>query len=263
MVKQLMIYERAVPVSSERHRDWSVKMGDDYSFARTVNSLPLVAAEFQAAAQEYPIVFAGDDSAVFPSVILGMRDGENNLIGEDGSWVGTYVPAFLRRYPFVFARSEDKATFTLCLDEEYAGFNKDGVGERMFDAEGNRTQFLETMLRFTREYQALFERTQTFCQRLKEHDLLEPGQARFNLPGGEFAALSGFYTINRDKLKALPADVLSEMARTDELEMCYVHMQSLNNITPLARKAPSSVPAGAAHDAEDEEEIAVEPAEDV
>lgn len=240
MVKQLMIYERAVPVSSERHRDWSVKLGADYGFARDVNSIPLVAAEFQASAQEYAIVFAGDDKAVFPSVILGMRDGVNNLISADGSWTGTYVPAFLRRYPFVFSSSEDKTTFTLCLDEEYAGFNKEGVGERMFDANGERTQFLETMLKFTREYQALFERTQSFCQRLKDHDLLEPGQARFNLPGGEFAALGGFFTINRDKLKALPPDVLAEMARTDELEMCYVHLQSLNNLTPLARLAASS-----------------------
>ena len=236
MSKQLMIYERATPISSERHRDWSLVAGEDYSYARAVNSVPLLAAEFIATAVMDTIVFAGSETDVVPTVILGMRDGENASVGPDGRWVGGYIPAFLRRYPFVFARSEDAKTFTLCIDEEFEGFNKDGRGERLFDSDGKRTKYLESMLTFVREYQALFERTNLFCRRLKEHDLLEPASARFRLPGGEQASLGGFLTINRDKLKALPGDVLAEMARTDELEMCYVHLQSLNNLTPMAQR---------------------------
>lgn len=241
-----MIYERAVAISSERHRDWSVRMGGNFGFARGVNSVPLLAAEFIPTATDYAIVFAGDDDTVFPSVILGVREGENTQVAEHGGWTGGYIPAFLRRYPFVFSRSEDESTFVLCIDEEFEGFNKDGIGERMFDAEGNRTQFLETMLTFTREYQALFERTQAFCKRLKDLDLLESGEARFNLPSGQSASLGGFYTINREKLKNVPAETLAEMAKTDELEMCYVHLQSLNNLTPLARQvAGAAAPASA------------------
>jgi len=236
MSKQLMIYERATPVSSERHRDWSMVTGADFSFARGVNSVPLLAAEFIATAVTDTIVFAGSEEETFPSVILGMRDGENASVDADGRWIGGYVPAFLRRYPFVFARSSDGKTFTLCIDEEFDGFNKEGRGERLFDSDGKRTKYLESMLTFVREYQSLFERTQLFCRRLKEHGLLEPASARFRLPGGEQASLAGFFTINRDKLKALPGDVLAEMARTDELEMCYVHLQSLNNLTPMARR---------------------------
>ncbi len=236
MAKQLMIYERAVPVSSQRHRDWSVQTGQDYQFARGVNSVPLLAAEFIAAATDHTIVFAGDESNVFPSVILGLRDNENNHVDHEGKWTGGYIPAFLRRYPFVFSRSEDGRTFTLCIDEEFEGFNKDGRGERLFDSEGSRTRFLESMLTFTREYQALFDRTQVFCRRLLENGLLQAGLAQFNLPGGRRTQLGGFFTINRDKLKALPAETLAQMARTDELELCYVHLQSLNNLTPMARR---------------------------
>ena len=142
MTKQLMIYERAVPISSERHRDWSLEAGRNYAFAKEVNSVPLLAAEFIAAATDYAIVFAGDDKNIFPSVILGMRANENNAVDAEGNWTGGYVPAFLRRYPFVFARSDDGKTFTLCIDEEHEGFNKDGKGERLFDAEGKRTRYL-------------------------------------------------------------------------------------------------------------------------
>jgi len=236
MSKQLMIYERAVPISSERHRDWSVRMGQSYGFARDVNSVPLLAAEFLAAARDYAIVFAGNEDEVFPTLILGMRNGENAYVGADGSWTGTYIPAFLRRYPFVFARSDDGGTFTLCIDEEYEDFNTEGRGERMFDADGNRTQFLENMLTFTREYQALFERTSLFCKRLKDNNLLEAATAQFQLPGGASASLAGFSTISREKLKALDPEVLGEMLRTDELELCYAHLHSLANLTPMAQR---------------------------
>ncbi|NNU80371.1 SapC family protein [Halovulum dunhuangense] len=237
MAKQLMIYERAVPISSDRHRDWSVKVGDSYAFAREVNSVPLLAAEFLAAAPEHTIVFAGDGDAVFPTVILGTQDKQNAFIGTDGAWSGKYIPAFVRRYPFVFARSEDGKTFTLCIDEEFEGFNKDGRGERLFDADGKRTQYLETMLTFVREYQALFERTQLFCKRLKENNLLDPAQAQFKLPSGESRSLAGFFTINRDRLKELAPEKLAEMVRTDELELCYAHLHSLRNLQPMAERA--------------------------
>lgn len=252
MAKQLMIYERAVPISSERHRDWSVKTGTNYEFARATNSVPLLAVEFIPAATEFTIVFAGEGEAIFPAVILGMRDGENVLVNKDSSWQGRYVPAFLRRYPFVFMHSEENETFTLCIDEEFEGFNKDGKGERLFDSDGERTQYLESMLGFTREYQAQFNRTNLFSKRLRELDLFEPAEARFQLPGGETAALSGFQTINRDKLKALPGDTLSEMAKTDELELCYVHLQSLNNLTPMAQRAVGAQPEKAVKSKSDE-----------
>ncbi|MGR3617130.1 MAG: SapC family protein [Paracoccaceae bacterium] len=252
MTKQLMIYERAVPVSSERHRDWSVRMGKNFGFARNVNSVPLLAVEFLPATSDYSIVFAGDDQNVFPTVILGMGQNENAYVAEDGSWTGGYIPAFLRRYPFVFSRSDDGDTFTLCLDEEFEDFNKDGRGERLFDADGNRTQFLESMLTFTREYQNLFDRTSLFCKRLLENDLLEPATAQFNLADGEQRSLTGFLTISREKLKALDAEKLTEMARTDELELCYAHLHSLRNLTPMAQKAASETSGSSGGDGDGE-----------
>jgi hypothetical protein len=236
MAKQLMIYERAVPVSVDAHKDWSVKSENDFGFAREVNSVPVLAAEFAPTAMEYTIIFAGDGDVVFPSVILGMKEGNNAHVKKDGSWDGRYVPAFFRRYPFVFAASEDQSTFTLCIDEEFEGLNKKGKGERLFDAEGKRTQYLENVLAFSTEYQAQFTRTQAFAKRLQDLDLLEPAQAQFSLAGGERTQLTGFKTINREKLRNLPAETLAEMAKTDELELCYLHLQSLNNLTPMTQR---------------------------
>ena len=102
MASQMLIYESAVPVSSARHGRWSVEVGADYTFSKNVNSVPLMAVEFPNAASEYAIVFAPIGEEVFPAVVLGMRTDENLYLGQDAKWNAKYVPAFIRRYPFVF-----------------------------------------------------------------------------------------------------------------------------------------------------------------
>ncbi len=246
MTKQLLIYERAVPVSKQRHGDWSVKMGKDYGFTRQVNSLPLTAVEIPNAAAEYVIVFAGSGDAVMPAVLLGARDEQNLYLANEGEWKGKYIPAFARRYPFVFSSNDDGKTFTLCVDENFSGCNQEGLGERLFDAEGEQTQYLGSVLEFLKQYQAQFQRTKIFCDKLRELDLLEPMQAQFSLKTtGERVGLSGFMAINRGRLKNLAAEKLAELARSDELELAYLHLQSLRNVSVLAESmAPQAAMEG-------------------
>ena len=231
-MKQLLIYGQVEPINSEAHKDLCVQAKGQFEFAREVNSAPIVAAEFTAAARDFAIVFAGTDDNVVPVVILGGRENANQFVGDEGQWTASYVPAFFRRYPFVFAEAED-GTLTLCVDQEYPGLNRDGKGERLFDAEGNRTQYLATMLNFLSEYQSQFVRTKAFCDRLVTLKLLEPAQARIMQADGTARAMTGFFAVNRDKLRQISDDDLKAMFRTDELELCYVHLASLNNVAKL------------------------------
>jgi hypothetical protein len=89
------------------------------------------------------------------------------------------------------------------------------------------------VLTFLQEYQAQFQRTRQFCQKLKEHNLLDPMQAQITTKSGEKLSLSGFLTVNRDRLKALPDAVLAELAKTDELELIYLHLHSMRNFGTL------------------------------
>lgn len=236
MSKQMLIYEKAVPVSSQKHRDWSVKTGEDYEFARQANAVPLTAVEFPAASEEYAIVFAGTDEAVMPAVIIGVRNEENLYLTSSGEWKANYIPAFVRRYPFVFSSTDDGKNFTLCIDEDFAGCNQEGRGERLFDADGNRTQYLETVLNFLKQYQAHFQRTSAFCKQLKDLSLLEPMQAQVTMADGNKINLTGFMAVNRDKLKEVPAEKFAELVRTDELELVYLHLQSMRNFTNVSER---------------------------
>ena len=93
MGTQLLFYETAVQVSSEKHRDWSIKKGTDYTFAQHVNAVPLTGVEFSKAAAEYAIVFTGTAEAVMPAVILGVQKKQNLYLNPDGTWQAKYVPS--------------------------------------------------------------------------------------------------------------------------------------------------------------------------
>lgn len=233
---QLLFYEDATPVSSARHRDLYVKTGTSYNFAAGVNSVPLTAIEFSQASAEYPIVFAGTDDVVMPCAILGATSTRNMYVNAEGGWGGKYVPAFIRRYPFVFADDRERKNLILHIDESFEGCNRDGRGERLFDSDGNRTQYLQGVLAFLQDYQQRFSRTRLYCKRLKELDLLRPMEAQFNLPSGQRQSLAGFMTVDRDRLKAVSDDDLGRMLRTDELECTFLHLGSLRHFGALAER---------------------------
>ena len=107
MSVQQLIYETVIPVSSGRHGKCSLEVARNFGFSRNLNSVPLLSVEFAEAEPEYPIVFAGEGDLTMPAVILGSRKNENlYLDSAKNTWRADYIPAFLRRYPFVFSKTE-------------------------------------------------------------------------------------------------------------------------------------------------------------
>jgi hypothetical protein len=235
-MKKLLIYEDVTPLTRKAHGKLSLRKGNTYEFARETNAVPVVLAEFSFACADYAIVFTDAQEGVIPVVVLGVRDRENAYVAKDGSWAAAYIPAFVRRYPFVFATDDKAETFTLMIDQSYSGFNKDGKGERLFDSDGEQTAFLTNTLAFLREYQAHFGRTRAFGKKLDELGLLEPVEARVPLPKDPDRRLTGFRIVNRDKLKALTGETLAQLIKTDELELMFLHLFSLRNLNRLQEK---------------------------
>jgi len=259
MSTQLLFYKTAVPITRARHFDCSLASIEGFEFSQGINSVPLTGVEFPMAAAEYPIIFAGTPGEIAPAVILGLGGAENLFLAPDFSWMGKYIPAFIRRYPFVFSRADDR--FLLCVDEEYAGFNRDGLGQKFFTPEGEMAPFVQSVLTFVQEYQAQFTRTQMFCAKIEKLGILESMQAQVTIDGVMQNMLSGFQAVSREKLKALPGDTLAELAATDELELIYLHLQSMRNFEALRdRMMASRQMAGSADTTRTEPEGVSEPA---
>ena len=122
----MTFYEKAVPLSRTRHADWYLER-TDYEFCRDLNSVPLLAAEFAAALSEYVIVFRETANLMMPVAALGIRPAENLYLTKQGAWEARYVPAFVRRYPFIFASGDNNQTFTLCIDEAFRRIQPSGA----------------------------------------------------------------------------------------------------------------------------------------
>ncbi len=232
-MKQMLIYEQVAPVARDKHRALSIKPTNNYDFARQTNSVPLVVGEFALTAMHYAIVFGQTADGPIPAAVLGGRDNENVFVTAEGSWSAPYIPAFIRRYPFVFGSDEKNETFTLMIDESYPGINSDGKGERLFDSEGKETGFLKNIMGFLTEYQGQVQATQAFAKKLAELGLLDGAEAHLPSPGDPERRLRGFNIVSREKLRALPAKTLSQLNTGGELELIYLHLMSLNNLQRL------------------------------
>lgn len=236
---QPLFYKNVVPINKEQHGELFLEPVEGFDFANETSSLYIAAVEFAQAAREYAIVFGKDpEGVVFPSVLLGLEPKQNLYVDKKGKWDARYIPAYARRYPFILARAsgtgEDQ--YTVCIDEGYTGFNTAKEGKPLFDKNGEQTEILNQAMDFLKEYQNHVELTRIFCNNLAELDLLEPMTANIEMKSGEKLSIGGFFAVNRDKLKALKPGKLADLVKTDQLELLYIHLQSLRNVNLLMEK---------------------------
>ena len=226
-------YEKPVLLDREKHRNRKVRPSSGFAFASKANSLYLAGVEFNEACKEYAIVFtriAGGKTV--PVAMLGLRGGENLFVDSQARWDASYVPAFVRRYPFVLADLPERADMAVCVDEAFDGLN-DSEGEPLFDAGGQNTQFLQHALDFLNLYQAEYLRTEAFCQRLEQAGLLMEMNAKADLVDGRSFTINGLLVIDEKKLLALPDATALSLLRSGELHLISMHLMSLSNMRKL------------------------------
>lgn len=235
MTRQLLIYDRMVPISAENHGDVWIQATGRYDVAARLNAIPLLGPEFIEAGLDHPVVFLRDGGGLFPVALMGLRPDRNEHVADDGRWDDSYLPAFLRRYPFALAKgtSPQPDVLTLCLDESYAGVNRAGRGDRLFDSEGNQTAFLRRAIDLAAEFHSQHHRTAAFCQRLDALGLFDPAEAEFTYWSGRAGSLGGFSVINRGRLRALPEAEAMQLFAAGGLEMVHAHLASLHRIDKL------------------------------
>jgi hypothetical protein len=225
-------YEKPVLLHREQHRSRRIRPASGYGFARKANSLYLAGVEFNEACKDYAIVFtrlAGGQLA--PVVVLGLRGGENLYIDDQDRWAASYVPAFVRRYPFVLAELPGQQ-MGVCIDEAYAGVDE-AEGEALFDAQGGNTRYLQNALDFLQRDQAEYLRTAAFCRKLEAAGLLTEMSARADLVDGRSFTVAGLMVIDEKKLAALPDATVLALFRTGELHLVSMHLLSLSNLQRL------------------------------
>lgn len=245
--QQPLFYADVVPLSRERHKDWFVDMAQGYGFTSETNSIYVAGTEFPMVSREYPIVFAKDSQGdLVPVAMLGLRRNQNLMVAADGTWLGSYIPAYIRRYPFVLANVDPQAnSFAVCIDESYSGFNTAGEGERLITESGEHGEILSNSVKFLEEFHKHSEITATFCKAVNEAGLVESMQANFSMRSGSTFSLAGLHCVPRNKIKALSAEQLKRFADRDYLDLLYLHVYSLSNMDKLIARYDEAEKASA------------------
>jgi hypothetical protein len=235
---ELVYYEKPVLLDRSRHRRLRVQASTSFAFARQSNSLYLAGVEFAEACKEYAVVFTrAGNGRVVPVVMLGLRSRENLFVDTEGRWSGRYIPAFVRRYPFVLAELPGQS-LGVCIDEAFPGLGE-AEGEPLFDAEGKDTPLLRNALDFLAQYQREYVRTEAFCQRLDAAGLLVEMNARADLVDGRSFTVGSLLVVDEKKLFALPDATALALFRAGELHLVSMHLLSLSNLQRLVQLTPS------------------------
>ncbi len=248
----LLFYEKPVALNKVTHKNYKISpVGNSFKFAHNTNSVILAGVEFTEAAKEYPICFARAGETTVPVALLGLRNEENLFVDEDsGQWDARYIPAFVRRYPFVLAETGEQGQRMVCIDEAYQGFGE-GEGEPLFGDDDAPTPLLKQAIDFLEEYQRQYIRTERFVQRLQDNDLLMSLNARVDLVDGQQFSLTGLLAVDEKKLLQLSDEKALEFFRSGELAWLYCHLMSLGNMARMVDRIgkPVSADAQAASDA--------------
>ena len=205
-------------------------------FAAQQTVAPIVLAEFSLACMEYPIVFAkadaSDDSETqwIALAITGLQPGRNAFVNSQGQWTGRYVPASIRRYPFVLAKTGGE-DYSVAADLDAPHFQKSG--EAIFNSDGSPSELMKNVLPLLQDFQAQAEVTSQLISRLVEAQLLEETSVNLQLPNADPQPIGKIWMVNEQKLLAAADDLLLSLTKSGELGFIYAHLLSLRNLSNL------------------------------
>jgi len=237
----VLFYKSPQPLSPEQHGGLGVKqIAEPFGFLRTAHAVPVTVTEFGMAASAYPIIFVGEDRT--PVAVMGVRQSENLFVREDGSTEPDfYVPAFVRRYPFVFANEQSSDRLLLCVDREAPMVSNQP--DVPFFENGQPTAFTQNAIEFCKEFERQRQATVEFGNVLQKFNLFEQKTVAFQPrdtqgnPIGEQQKIADYLAVDEEKLNALSDAQFAELRASGALGAIYAHMISLLNWQRVIQRA--------------------------
>jgi len=227
----VLFYSKPEPLSRDTHAKLGLRrMDKPFGFAAASHVVPLTVTEFQVAGLSYPIIFAGEKYQ--PLAVMGVSE-RNLFIAPDGAFqMGAYIPAYIRRYPFVLAADETRTNMVVCIDRAASMLGED-YDLAFFDAKGEPTEYTNGCIQFCHDFEGEGRRTESFVQLLRDLDLFEVKRATYTPPNpdgtpGEVQPVAEYYAVSEEKLKALSAEKLRELFENGALQQIYAHLMSLS-----------------------------------
>lgn len=219
-------------LSKKVHAGHRLKAQTGFAFASGEALAPLVQQELAKACTDLPIAFVQKGEHVVPMAIQGFEPGKNVRVAPNGQWLGKYIPALYRAYPFALMPDQN-GKLALCFDENSPLINAT-EGDALFDAEGQPSETTKNILSFLNQLEQNQKLTQRLCQSLADHKLLQPWPLKVQLEGGVEKTIEGLLRVDEAALNALGGPALQALQRSGALGFAYMQLLSMQHLASVA-----------------------------
>lgn len=244
----VMLYSTPEPLNVELHGGLGIQLQPNpFGFAEKAHFVPLAVTEFAPAGMSFPIIFVGDQKV--PVAVMSLQPDDNLFITDGVFDAQSYVPAYLRRYPFVLAANEAEQQMIVCIDRAAKALVPGG-DVALFDGD-QPTEFTKSAVEFCKEFETEVQRTNSFIALMKTLDLFEMKTATYTPPPadgdpGKTTTIAEYWAISEDKLSKLSDGSVMELQKSGALHQIYAHINSLLNWDRLILRAITRDPANMA-----------------
>ncbi|MGV0818377.1 SapC family protein [Martelella sp. AMO21009] len=227
-----LFYRKPQVLRFEDHKAMGLVGSQDFSFTAEATAIPLSVSEFMPSIRHYPIVFVGDKEPS-PVAIVGLKQGRNLMLEEGGAWAAhTYIPAYIRRYPFILVQSPDQDTRYLAYDSESGRIkplSEAPDAAPIFNEDGTASKAVEPMLHLCEAYHQHRAQDTAFLKAISEADILVARHVDMDFPDKSRYRLDGFSVIDIERYRALPARTLKQWTEKGWTDAIALHLASAQN----------------------------------
>jgi len=252
-----LFYNAIEPLNAAQHGKMKVRTITSMPQVAATHAIPVTIDEFALVQRHFPIVFSVGDTPI-PIALMGLNEGVNVFLDADGRPLDNniYIPAYIRRYPFLLARLRpDSDELSLCFDTAAGAVGDFDDGQALFDGD-QPSEATKAILQFCEQFEAAGQRTAAFVDELTKSDLLMDGEVAIQPEGFEQPFVyRGFRMVDEEKLRNLRGDELRKINQNGILPLLYAHLFSLSEVRQVfgrqmqQGKAPAQAPQPAPADA--------------
>ncbi|NQW01266.1 MAG: SapC family protein [Rhodospirillales bacterium] len=228
------MFQNFANLDVDLHKDLKFEPSVNLKFAATTAMAPIAASEMSRSIRQFPVCFSMDDPLV-PVAFMSLLPEKNAFVNAAGAWAGDYLPAHIRRFPFILGNTDDPDKFTIMFDSDAPELNTFS-GKPLYEDNGEMAPALQEVVAFLQAFQSELAATQALLRPLIEKDVLTVQNITVNRPDGSTWTFDGVRAVDGDRLNALDDATLAEWVRSGLMAIVYGHLHSLENVRYLAEQ---------------------------
>lgn len=230
-----------IPLNKHTHQHAGWRKPADLQFARPRAFVPILLEEMPHLLPTLPLALVAGvaqtpDTPRYELVaLLSLQPGQNLYLTPDGRWLGGYVPADFRAYPFRLL-SDQQGRLALCIDQDSGllGASTEADTEAFFAQDGTLTHRMQRVLSFLQQCERSRLLTQQAVELLHQHSLIVPWKISRS-GGGRADAVEGIFTVDESALRRLPGAALAELQAGNALALAYAQLLSQHRLSHFTK----------------------------